>query len=89
MQANPTSRLAAGGLGIGLALVRRLVELHGGSVSAASAGLGQGSEFIVRLPVLCDSATGPQLAAGTALRTSPHRRQAVAGLPSCATLEIS
>jgi signal transduction histidine kinase len=40
-----------GGLGIGLALVRKVVELHGGSVSASSPGLGQGSEFIVRLPL--------------------------------------
>jgi PAS domain S-box-containing protein len=39
------------GLGIGLALVRKLVELHGGEVQATSAGAGQGSEFVVRLPL--------------------------------------
>jgi signal transduction histidine kinase/ActR/RegA family two-component response regulator len=47
-----------GGLGIGLTLVRRLVELHGGSVGAFSAGVGQGSEFVVRLPLLSGEGRG-------------------------------
>jgi CheY-like chemotaxis protein len=44
-----------GGLGIGLTLVRRLIELHGGTVEAHSAGPGQGSEFEVRLPLLVEN----------------------------------
>jgi signal transduction histidine kinase/CheY-like chemotaxis protein len=48
-QADAAMNRAQGGMGIGLALVRALTELHGGSVEARSAGLGKGSEFIVRL----------------------------------------
>ena len=52
VQADRAIDRSAGGLGIGLTLVRSLVELHGGTVTAASEGLGQGSEFSVSLPVL-------------------------------------
>jgi CheY-like chemotaxis protein/two-component sensor histidine kinase len=55
-QVEPALDRAHGGLGIGLTLVKRLVELHEGTVQAFSEGLGQGSEFVVRLPVLDDAA---------------------------------
>jgi two-component system CheB/CheR fusion protein len=48
-----------GGLGIGLTLARSLAELHGGSLTATSAGFGKGSEFVVRLPAASPSCDGP------------------------------
>ncbi|HET7824217.1 MAG TPA: MEDS domain-containing protein [Anaeromyxobacter sp.] len=52
VQAERTMARTDGGLGLGLALVKAVAELHGGSVRAASAGPGKGSEFVVRLPVV-------------------------------------
>jgi CheY-like chemotaxis protein/two-component sensor histidine kinase len=51
MQGNTSFERAQGGLGIGLSLVRGLIELHGGTIAANSDGPGTGSEFVVRLPV--------------------------------------
>jgi PAS domain S-box-containing protein len=51
IQADSSPERAQGGLGIGLTLVRRLVQMHGGTVEARSAGPGQGAELVVRLPL--------------------------------------
>jgi CheY-like chemotaxis protein len=65
-QAHSTIDRAAGGLGVGLTLARELVGLHGGELTASSAGLGKGSEFVVALPLLHqkgDAKTGHPAAA--------------------------
>jgi CheY-like chemotaxis protein/nitrogen-specific signal transduction histidine kinase len=56
-QVDQSLERSRGGLGIGLTLVRRLAELHGGSAEARSEGAGKGSEFVIRLPVLEDAGT--------------------------------
>jgi PAS domain S-box-containing protein len=69
-QADASMSRAHGGLGLGLAIVRHLVELHGGSVHAASPGPAQGSTFLVRLPV---AATVEALDGGDAPAVTPEQ----------------
>ena len=72
MQVDRSNRRAQGGLGIGLTLVRTLVELHGGQVEAHSEGLGQGSTFVVRLPIVNEAVAEP--GASVTPRAFPVRR---------------
>ncbi len=75
-QGERTPDRAQGGLGIGLSLVKKLVELHGGTVRAASAGPGCGAEFVIRLPRLADTATvapAPSANGGAAVAARLHR----------------
>jgi CheY-like chemotaxis protein/anti-sigma regulatory factor (Ser/Thr protein kinase) len=75
-QMDRTLKRAQGGLGIGLALAKRLVTMHGGRIEAKSAGQGQGSEFVVRLPLVqaaseaLPAASAPSV---TELPKLPHR----------------
>jgi len=60
VQGERTLDRSEGGMGIGLTLVRWLVELHGGTITAHSAGPGQGSEFVIRLPLVVPPKTDPE-----------------------------
>jgi CheY-like chemotaxis protein/two-component sensor histidine kinase len=79
MQVDRSLEKAQGGLGIGLSLVQRLVEMHGGSVQARSEGYGLGSEFVVRLTALpAVHESQPPADEGEAPPSSGHRRILVA-----------
>jgi PAS domain S-box-containing protein len=65
VQAQRDGHLPRSGLGIGLALSRRLIELHGGSIVASSEGLGRGAEFTIRLPLSDAAASETDRAAAT------------------------
>jgi PAS domain S-box-containing protein len=75
VQGDQSLERSAGGLGIGLTVARRLVEMHGGTIEAHSEGTGKGSEFIVRLPALADSARreAARRAGGLPASTVPRR----------------
>jgi PAS domain S-box-containing protein len=74
-QGNRSIDRAEGGLGLGLALVARLVEMHGGRVEAFSPGIGKGSEFLVRLPLTVAPQKLPFYAAGTKERDDKFKKQ--------------
>jgi CheY-like chemotaxis protein len=76
LQVNPTLERSAGGLGMGLTIVRRLTELHGGSVHAMSEGPGQGARFVVRLP-LASGMAEPRSATAQPLVEALRRRRIV------------
>lgn len=71
-QVNPTLAHTEGGLGIGLTLVKRLVEMHDGDVEARSKGIGQGSEFVIRLP-LAHGAVQPSVRPSAPMRLPSPR----------------
>jgi signal transduction histidine kinase len=73
-QVNRALSRSQGGMGIGLALAKSLVELHGGSVAVASPGLGMGSTFTVRLPVTVPNDEAPVVAVGRELENADRRR---------------
>ena len=68
-QSKTVSGQMSSGLGIGLSLARRFAEMHGGTVNAYSAGAGQGSEFVIRLPVIVDP---PAVNGAAATAEQPH-----------------
>ena len=70
-QAEVTSARSSGGLGLGLALVKSIVELHGGTVGCDSAGAGKGSTFSVRLPCLARSASAMETGEPAAAPPAP------------------
>jgi signal transduction histidine kinase len=73
MQAHPMGGRVHGGMGLGLALVRRLLHLHDGTIEAFSEGLQKGSRFVIRLPLREERAPAPLLPARQSPRSGPRR----------------
>jgi PAS domain S-box-containing protein len=74
MQVDRNSEHSQSGLGIGLTLVKRLVEMHGGSIEAHSGGEGRGSEFVVHLPIVNQPVIASAPVSGVASQSSSQRR---------------
>lgn len=93
-QADDTLDRSKGGLGLGLALVKQLAELHGGSVEARSEGAGSGAEFVVRLPLAASPAAADAGERDRPAAAAPRRRVLViednrdAADSLCALLEL-
>lgn len=85
-QSDSSSTRKAGGLGLGLAIVRHLVEMHGGSVEAASAGEGQGATFSVHLPVMI---VRPQQATHQREHPRTERAAKLAGLEGLSGVKVA
>lgn len=82
-QADSSSTRSQGGLGLGLAIVRHLAELHGGDITAHSEGLGRGATFTLRLPHVSSSSSEPLLPANVeaaSTRVAPPRTAPLLGL---------
>ena len=73
---DPNSQ-SPGGLGIGLSLVRQIVELHAGTIEAYSEGLGHGSEFVVRLPLQKHESACPNLNQGSSTKDEPVEKMSL------------
>jgi CheY-like chemotaxis protein/anti-sigma regulatory factor (Ser/Thr protein kinase) len=84
-QADSTSTRRYGGLGLGLAIVRHLVEVHGGTVSASSPGKGQGSTFKVTLP----ATSMPRLAEAKSRAPKPEPKHPIEGRPAAACQKLN
>ncbi len=83
VQVDPTTTRSQGGLGIGLTLAKNLIELHGGSLTASSRGLGHGSEFTLRIPLAITNADADAQRNDLADTASPVARES-----QCAVLVV-
>jgi CheY-like chemotaxis protein len=71
-QADASASRSHGGLGLGLAIVRQLVDMHGGTIAGESGGLGKGAAFTVKLPLMAGAAAGADVSTAARALPSPH-----------------